>query len=164
MTIIVRGQLWVLGAGHPSRDVREHAIDAAQALGDGLTASSGLVHSMPETSTRMRSRRPEGWPSNGIGQLLTAWSASLTPSNGGDGPAVGPGVDLDRASVRPTLDTILRSSGEVQAATDWVPAVKASITAAVGAKDPDLGGPVGGRRRWVTLPSRAVFHTREMPA
>jgi hypothetical protein len=49
MTIIVRGQLWVLAAGHPSKDVREHAIDAAQALGDSLTASSGLVHSMHET-------------------------------------------------------------------------------------------------------------------
>jgi hypothetical protein len=49
MTIIVRGQLWVLAAGHPSKDVRGHAIDAALTLGDGLTASSGLVQSMHET-------------------------------------------------------------------------------------------------------------------
>ena len=49
MTIIVRGQRWVLAAGHPSKDVREHAIDAAQTLGDRLGASSGLVQSMPET-------------------------------------------------------------------------------------------------------------------
>jgi nucleotidyltransferase/DNA polymerase involved in DNA repair len=45
----VRGQLWVLAAGHPSKDVREHAIDAAQALRDSLAASSGLVQSMHET-------------------------------------------------------------------------------------------------------------------
>jgi hypothetical protein len=45
----VRGQLWALAAGHPSKDVREHAIDAAQALGDSLAASSGLVQSMHET-------------------------------------------------------------------------------------------------------------------
>lgn len=44
-----RGQLWVLAAGHPSKDVRAHAIDAAQALGDSLTASSGLVQSLHET-------------------------------------------------------------------------------------------------------------------
>jgi hypothetical protein len=54
-------------------------------------------------STRMRSRRPESWPSNGIGQLLTAWSASLKPSNGVTGPVFGRGVDLDRASVWPNL-------------------------------------------------------------
>jgi hypothetical protein len=45
----VRGQLWVLAAGHPSKDVREHAIDTAQTLGDSLAASSGLVQSMHET-------------------------------------------------------------------------------------------------------------------
>ena len=76
MTIIVRGQLWVLAAGHPSKDVREHAIDAAQALGESLTASSGLVQSMPETLDEDAVTQAESWPSNGIGQLLIAWSAS----------------------------------------------------------------------------------------
>jgi hypothetical protein len=82
----VRGQLWVLAAGHPSNDVRAYAIDAAQALGDSLTASSGLVQSMHEPSTRMRSRTPESWLSSTTGQPLTAWSASLKPSNGRDRP------------------------------------------------------------------------------
>jgi hypothetical protein len=45
----VRGQLWVLAAGHPSKDVRERAIDAAQALGDSLAASSSLIQRMHET-------------------------------------------------------------------------------------------------------------------
>jgi hypothetical protein len=39
----VRGQLWVLAAGHPSKDVRELAISAAQALGDSLAASTSYV-------------------------------------------------------------------------------------------------------------------------
>lgn len=37
-------------------------------------------------STRMRSRTPESWPSSTTGQPLTAWSASLKPSNGRDRP------------------------------------------------------------------------------
>jgi hypothetical protein len=45
----VRGQLWVLAAGHPSKDVRERAIDVAQALGDSLAASSSLIQGMHET-------------------------------------------------------------------------------------------------------------------
>jgi hypothetical protein len=39
----VRGQLWVLAAGHPSADVRDLAIKAAQALGDSLAASTSYV-------------------------------------------------------------------------------------------------------------------------
>jgi hypothetical protein len=44
----VRGQLWVLAAGHPSKDVRELAINAAQALGDSLTASTNYVENLAD--------------------------------------------------------------------------------------------------------------------
>jgi hypothetical protein len=41
-----------------------------------LTASSGLVQSMPETLDEDAVTQAESWPSNGIGHLLIAWSAS----------------------------------------------------------------------------------------
>ena len=63
----VRGQLWVLAAGHPSRDVRELAINAAQALGDSPAASTNYVEKLAEADeAAIPDAREEAMRWNGI--------------------------------------------------------------------------------------------------